>query len=855
MAAGRRSIAAMLLLMVAVAVAAAYGSFHLFAKGGWPWGGALPWHQMEALLESQSIASISVDARLKPAEGHIEGTATLGVTHPGGDGDEVLLLLNPGLDVSAVRCEDNAVPWHRDGERLAVSLPPDTVECTLTIAYAGVLVAANSAPLLATPDCFIADRLQWWYPQDLKSFAAFTATVRLPEDMEVAWSGTPGETQRAEGERIVQWTETRPVLAVGLAAGRFDKLTRLQGGVRCNIFSREVGAAEAGAWLSALGDAYNYYATVLGPDGFPQLNLVVAEGIRDIAHIGGPTIVAPPEALADPDAAFASIAAQVARNWWGDTVSGRWFTSRPEAGEWLVSGMSEYFAWQALRQVKGRRAYLRFMEEQYIDAGSSSPMKLLNLDQRLEQATVATARPMDARGPYAAGALAQYIGPDAFARACRNFIAVHRHTTVSYAALLHEMTLASEKPLDELVRVWFDRAGTLDYGITSVAVDAGAAHVTIENLGDIPAYVPITIGALTEDGYQVQTVDSGAQAISVRFVIEGPLQRIVLDPEFALGDRYRANNIWPPTQWPRALDVSRNGRIALLAQTEWGGGSSRRLQIFSLVDKTASHTIAPGEGVVTGFQWDPDGQQLALWGGIPGLWERGTWTPDPTGAVFLGWHAGDPVYWLDGTIEWPKSRPEVSVPLPLPAPGFAAIQEETGAVAYVTDSRVLAVWDPDAARLIPLKDNVHPVGGLRWRGRDKALIYFDAGGKLFSVDTDTGATEVLLGRNYPIHHARLSPDGGRAAWVDPAGLLRAFTPGGGEAVYISLPGEVVDFAWEGEDALIAIVATVPRRLPMRFHADYTLWRIPASTWTGLQLPYDPAQFTANASDVPLVRAE
>jgi hypothetical protein len=120
------------------------------------------------------------------------------------------------------------------------------------------------------------------------------------------------------------------------------------------------------------------------------------------------------------------------------------------------------------------------------------------------------------------------------------------------------------------------------------------------------------------------------------------------------------------------------------------------------------------------------------------------------------------------------------------------------------------------------------------------------------VTPDSPAVTTLLHRNYPIAPAKISEDGGRVAWVDPAGLLRGMTPGEGEPVYISLPGEVIDFAWEGEDALVAIAAAIPRRLPMRFHADYTLWRIPVTTWKGLQLPYDPHVF-AEAADAVQVQ--
>jgi hypothetical protein len=163
----------------------------------------------------------------------------------------------------------------------------------------------------------------------------------------------------------------------------------------------------------------------------------------------------------------------------------------------------------------------------------------------------------------------------------------------------------------------------------------------------------------------------------------------------------------------------------------------------------------------------------------------------------------------------------------------------------------LVVWDPASSALKIVQERVRPAGNLRWRGGSNEIIYFEESGGLVSVTPDSPVVTTLLHRNYPIVQAKISEEGGRVAWVDPAGLLRGMSPGESEPVYVSLPGEVIDFAWEGEDALVAIAAAIPRRLPMRFHADYTLWRIPVTTWKGLQLPYDPLIFAEAAGSMDI----
>ena len=857
MAVRRRTVAALLVLSVLAGAAGGYGALYLLFEGHLPWRFSLPWQQMESLLEGQVLTGTALEIALDSGSGRIDGEAALSVVHPGGDGSQVVLLLNPGLAVSAITCDADPVSWRRQGERLVVQLPSGTAACTLTVTYGGLMTPANGSLLALSPEAFLADRLQFWYPLDLKNFGDFSALLRIPDGWDAAWSGTLLEDMVADGSRTVRWKENRPVLAVGLAAGRFQKVSRVQGGVRCNVFGARVDAAAAEPWLAALGESYNYFRAMLGADGFGQVNLVVAAGAPGVSRLGGPVIVCPPGALKNADDVFAILARQVAQNWWGDTVSGRWFSSRPEAGEWLVSGMSEYCAWQALRSIKGRRAYLRHMEQLHYAPELPAPMKSFNLGQRLRPGQAGGGDLRYARGPYIASTIAQYIGRDAFERACRNFMAVHRYTTVSYAALIHEMTLASEKPLDELVRVWFDRTGAFDYAVSDVVVEGGRVHVTIQNKGDIPACVPMDLGLVTVDGYQVYLIEPGVQGDSVSFPLDGVFKRVVLDPEFSLGDMRRANNTWPPTQWPMALDVSRNGRIAMLSQTEWGDASARRLFVFSLADKAPEYGIQAAGGAPFGFHWDPDGQQLAVQGATPGVWRERKWNPGGAGAVFLGWDGGEPVYWSGGAIVSPPrlATAAPAVALPPPVPGLSAIQPKTGVMAYVTGTGLLVLWDARATKLLPVRDGLRPAGDLRWRGDRNALLYFDEGGAFVSLDLDSGAETALLQRNYHIGQSKISERGAHVAWVDPAGLLRAFTPDGGEPVYISLPGEVVDFAWEGEDALIAIVATVPRRLPMRFHADFTLWRIPATTWRGVQLPYDPVQFTAAASEMPVAGLE
>ena len=47
---------------------------------------------------------------------------------------------------------------------------------------------------------------------------------------------------------------------------------------------------------------------------------------------------------------------------------------------------------------------------------------------------------------------------------------------------------------------------------------------------------------------------------------------------------------------------------------------------------------------------------------------------------------------------------------------------------------------------------------------------------------------------------------------------------------IRLSGDVISYAWQGGDALIALTAQELEGLPGRYAADYRLWRVPVATW-------------------------
>ncbi len=833
-----------LLVMLFIGIAAG-GLLWRWTGGNVPWGSTLTWQQMEGFVETQVIAATDVVLDIRPAVQRLEGVATLTVAAPGGNGAEVAVLLNPGLALDSVTLNGEPLRYDRYRERIRVSLPPDQNTGALQFTYGGWPEAVNSSTHVANGDELLLDKLQCWYPIDLKNFASFSATLTVPEHWEVVWGGALKENQLSDGRRRVVWEETRPVLAVGLAAGAYERRARVQGSIRCAVYGKGLDEDVTDARLAALGDAYNALTTRLGTDHYEVINLVESPAVEATVHGGGSLIFTGTRALRDADHLFVDLARNVAANWWGDTVSGRWFSTRPEAGEWMVSCLSEFSAWQALRTVKGRRSYLRYIETQACPPQFDVPMKTFNLGQRLRPNGGFDGEALRVRGAFVAAVLSEYAGAEAFERASKNFMSVHRYTTVSFAAFLHELTLASEQPLEELVRVWFDRPGTFDYRVARVEEDAGRVHITVENMGDIPAYVPLKLGIITENGYHTESLTVGSSTTTVRVALDGPVRRVVLDPEFEVGDMRRANNCWPATEWPTAFVAGANGRIALMRQEEWGEAEPQTVSIFSRMDKSPEFQLVVGIDRPWSFEWDPAGLQLSFASdALQGSFQQGQWqmTEGPPHAL-KAWHGRELKTWnetaLFGSPEGGEGK------------SLVAVEQDSGDAVIARANGHLVLLEGEGERATLLGEDIFPANDLGWRAGERALIYFEQGGDLVFLPLEGNLRTVLLHRNYAVTRSRVSPSAQYVAWVDPAGLLRAVDVVSTNPVYLSLPGEIVDFAWEGDAALLALVATIPRRLPMRYHADYSLWRIPVSTWQGTQLPYNPEQFVRDVPDSTL----
>ena len=770
------------LLLGAAVIAIGFGVFRHALEQRRPWALKTFAAYFGRSIAGQRVVDTSVRIELFPDEGRLRAKASLTVESAEPERRGFHFLLNPGLRVSSATIAGTPAAVARRWCGLSVKSPQSVgigERAHIELTYEGRMAPSSFDRGWITVDEVVLPPLSFWRPIDLQSFSSFRCEVTLGEEFRVVADGAKREDAPEAGRCRVSWSEPRPVLGVTLAAGRFESASRVHGGVRCSVYWPEGKTIDSEPFLEASGNAYNFYCSRFGSDGFKSVSLVVSSKAQRSYHGGNSVIVLSEDCVDDEAGVFVRVAHFVAQNWWGGTVAGRWLSAKPEAGEWIVESMAEYSAWLALRNRKGREPYLRFIEGLRCPPTIHSPMKTLTLFDRLAGGADTDAF-VQVRGPFVAAMLHDHVGREDFIRACRNFLEIHRCSTVSFASFRQELELASQMKLDEFLRVWFDRPGTFDYALDDVEFVGTKARVTVSNQGDIPAQMELDVAFVSERGPEFRRLDPDAREGTLEFEVRAPIKRVILDPFFVCPDMIRANNVWPRQVWPCGIAAAPDGTLAVATKSEWTG-SADGVTIVDLAGGYVERIVFP-QPLTEDPAWSPDGQRLTLKTDRVRYWDR-----------------------AQGVRNAKRSGPKGADRAELPVQGY------------------------------------QPAGDWAWTADAKAVVFLDQSGKLMRLAPERPSTETLLDLGYRVREAAVAADGSRVAWRDPAGRLRTANVDRPIPEYVQAPGEVIAYAWEGSKALVCLVAETPPTLPMLCHAEYSLWRADVSSVEAERLDFDPTR--------------
>lgn len=138
------------------------------------------------------------------------------------------------------------------------------------------------------------------------------------------------------------------------------------------------------------------------------------------------------------------------------------------------------------------------------------------------------------------------LGPEVFDEAFKDYIESWAYKHPQPADFIRTMEAVSGQDLDWFFRAWIYDDAVLDQAIVSVQRTADTTVVTVENRGGIP--MPLEVRLLYRDGGEERhsaSVDAWkVDGTYVLQVVGGAVKQVQLDPDGALPDINRSNNVW-----------------------------------------------------------------------------------------------------------------------------------------------------------------------------------------------------------------------------------------------------------------------------------------------------------------------
>ncbi|MCC6696907.1 MAG: hypothetical protein IT365_14850 [Candidatus Hydrogenedentes bacterium] len=787
-------------------------------------------------------ASLNVSQDPAGAAPTLAVEVTLTVESTADSRDTFCFLLNQGLRIEEVAVDNERARWSRSGNLLRVTCTDEVApgeRATVHLQYGGVPDASAYEQGWIAQDGVCLPMLSLWLPLDLSSFFLFRCQATLPDDWVPVVAGDVQTMDTEDGRKTFAWEVKRPILGASFAAGNYAVQERTHGAVRCKLFMTDDAEVDTSSILDTVGSSYSYLRALYGSDGFDTMTILVDPRVSAPCN-GCNSVVMLPETLpADSREQFTYLAREVARNWWGATVTGRWFPQQPEAATWLIDGFAEYSAWVALRGLKGRDAFLRFIETRQCPPSIDFPMKTISMPDRYQQAIPGTAADPGyrlVRQAYTVSVIHDRMGRQRFEGALANLLKIHRYTALSYAAILQEMELAGEVDLREFFRLWFERAGTFDYSVADVLQDGESLRVKLDNPGDIPFQGKVVIALVSGATVSTHEFDAGPDGGSFLVPVSSPVERVILDPEFRTPDMLRANNIWPRTRWPRNVSASPSGQLAIAAAEEWCEEGANLLATTADEAGSFLRVDLPGALAATPL-WSRDGRLLLAVGESSFVWsnETGVRAVEASSLMPAGWIRDGLLFasrqppgswWIVKVGERPVRVAACST---VPTALSARADKEYGRVAYIDSDRRVLVESLNAkdAKSIVLGRAAN--GNVAWTAASDAVVFMTESNELVRCPADGSPSESLLQLSHPVTHYEVASDATYVAWTSFDHRLRCCAISPPMPIEVPLPGEPVAFSWGNDDTLIVLAAETLPDLPLRCYGRNSLWRYTPAT--------------------------
>jgi hypothetical protein len=794
----------------------------------------LPWAldalaaRHDAGLSGTRIEAVHVSISVDPGAGAFSAEAALSVRIPEGMGAPPSLLLNEALQVGEVRVGARPVGYRREGLllELAEPLPPGPHAIAVEYRYdpspTGLTLGRISSVDVILPG------LSLWYPMDLQSGHRFSAEARLPAGMQVITTGRVFERRSTATREIVRWGENVPVFAAPLVAGVAVR-EGLPGAVRHFALGPQDLPGMSPRWREDAARLDAFLRQRLGDPGHAPLICVQTAAVAQPEPVGAGIVLVPSAFDSASHRQFVALGWAMARVWWGDMVTGRWFAAEAEGGRWLTEALPQYYALRALESLRGEAARLAHVDAEERPWRPAGPLR----DRALRESLSGGLPDGDFlwQGAQVASLLAAFSGVEQFDAGAQRFLSVHQGRSVGTDVFLSELALGGGRGFPANAAAWLDDANVADPLLASVVAGQEEVLVRVATPGERRPLPPMEIALFSSAGVRLHQVDPSRTQGAITLPTPAPVERVVLDPQFRLPDADRRNNVWPGAVWPGSLAVHPEGAIAVGLRERSNAPEISGVLLSSVLPGVEQRLGLP-QGAAPEMAWSPDGAQLALGGSALQVWTQSGGVRLSLGepAYLLGWTGG--ICWAYSPLRGAMINAVTgatleAVPGELPRP--LTLREGagmTGQVAVLGDGSV-ATRLPGGTGWQRLSLVLSAVGDAAWSAGLEAWLAMDRSRGLVAVGGD-GEERVLLELPYGVTLARMAPDGSHAGWCDPAGKLRVAAGADPRPVAVVLPGRVSDFAWLDGARVVAMVQEVSPVLPSAFHATSSLWLVSAA---------------------------
>jgi len=786
------------------------------------------------LLAGQHTEQLSLDVLLQPAGGRLVGKATMVVQSTDEARQRFYFLLNDGLHVrrgtaararsASARTDQHAVSIYQLWLLTVVDLGtpvPKGASVALTLEYDGVPASSLFEPAtVADAQHIVVPADGFWYPADLQSFFEADVTATVPRLMTVVHNGVRSEQFERGALRTFHWTTERPVSGLALVAGQFELTTTAADGITYRLYLPPDTPLDATRLLGLLSQAHAALRSRYGDSGFNHVTLFVDRTLGHSFNDGAGLIGLPMRQLRTGDYGFASIAYNIARNWWGGTVAGRALS--PASGSaWLDEGMAAFSSLVATETTYGPEALWRRRRETLFDPARPAVLAQQSVLANALGGPRARATSLH-KGAYVALMLRRQLGDEHFFAGARQFLERFKFQHASERDLQEILQETSEQNLERFFTDWVRGTAHVDLSLDGTS----AGEITVGNLGSALVAGDLDLWTFKRTGGEpVRTTVH----VGDRLPLDADTDHAVVDPSLLWADGHRGNNRYPRALAPVYVAMSSHGDLAVTSGERFPW--ARSAVAYRGSDARIVHTWDFARGILAAPAWSPDNTHLVVsysespdaWPAIVTLAANGAqrtigYGTAPAVATDGTIYAGQPErivrFGADGTESTVVQHRGEVLDQPLPAPdgsrlAYTAAREHGADLRLVnrdgSDDRLLLTWDRDRMQYC-------------WSA-DGTRLYAVAGGtwdwQVWEIPADGGSVATLASGAAAIGALALSPDGSQLAFTAAPELDY---PGNRRRLYvlrlrdrtvrnIDVPGfDLGALTWMGAESIV-VVAT------------------------------------------------